>query len=160
MDIRTRLPAEALAADPRLSVTYSERPVRLPDLPPQSRKVAVLQRPGAVTASRWRKFIARCLELNWVVVVESDDHPDAIAAVRNAVASPNVWRKFALCHAVQTSTERLREVFAAHNTEVKVFRNAVFDLPPLPEHRRAARVVFCAVAGGPLGPKTAARSAC
>jgi glycosyltransferase involved in cell wall biosynthesis len=148
MDIRTRLPAEALKADPHLSVRYSEPPVRLPELPAGKPKVVVLQRPGALPKSRWRKFMAHCIARQWVVVVECDDHPQAIAQIRNAVASPTVWQKITHCHAVQTSTARLAAVFAARNPEVKVFANAVFDLPPFPDEPRPERVFYGAVGRG------------
>jgi hypothetical protein len=156
MDIRTRLPAEALEADPHLSVRYSEPPVRLPELPVDRPKVVVLQRPGAQPQKRWRAFMAHCIARQWVVVVECDDHPQAIAELRNAVASPTVWQKISHCHAVQTSTPRLREVFAARNPETKAFANAVFDLPPFPDEPRPERVFYGAVGRGAFAARIAA----
>src|SRR5262249_32903819 len=91
---------------------------------------------------------ATCIEHGWLMVLEIDDHPAQLAEVRGTALSELDWQRFAYCHAMQTSTERLRAALAPHNPEIAVFRNAVFDLPPFPEDAHFPRV-FC----GAVGPR-------
>src|SRR5262249_2804030 len=84
----------------------------------------------------------------WLIVLEVDDHPALLADVRGTALSALDWQRFAYCHAIQTSTERLRAALAPHNPEIAVFRNAVFDLPPFSDGTRLPRVFI-----GAVGPR-------
>jgi hypothetical protein len=149
LEIRFRLPAEALASQAGWSVRYGEPPFRLPDLAPEAPKLLIAQRPPLGHLQAWREAVAGCMKEGWLVVVEYDDHPTLIAQWIGREPSALDWEKFSCCHAVQTSTERLRQALLPHNPEVKVFRNAVFDLPPFPQDHRPNRVFLSATGPRP-----------
>jgi hypothetical protein len=156
MDIRTTLPATALRSDPELSVSHGEKPLYLPSLDPDAPKVLVIQRPRYDEIDGWRESLARCLHRGWVAVVEFDDHPHTAAETVGAVPTELDYLKFGYYHAVQTSTERLRDVLLPYNPEVTVFRNAVFDLPPFPQRDRGRRVFYGAISRGDFPIRVAA----
>jgi glycosyltransferase involved in cell wall biosynthesis len=156
MDIRTILPATALRSDPELSVSHGEAPLYLPALAPEAPKVLVIQRPRYDEIDSWRESLAKCLNRGWVLVLEFDDHPHAAAETVGAIPTELDWTKFGYYHAVQTSTEPLRDAFLRYNPEVKVFRNAVFDLPPFPQQNRGSRVFYGAIGRGDFPVRIAA----
>jgi hypothetical protein len=145
MDIRARLPAQALGAEPDLAVAYATPPFRLPPASREQPKILVLQRPGSTDDELWRQSLAESIAKGWLVVLEFDDHPDLVAEV---TGRPVVWERFGHQHAIQTSTARLATLFARWNPEVAVFRNAVFELLPFPELERAASVFYGGVTRG------------
>lgn len=149
MDVRTRLPTQQLGTDPSVRARWHVPPFELPDLPIDTPKVVVTQRPGRYPEPYLRNWVAETLARGWLPVLETDDHPGLIAAVDGQPGEPN-WLSAKAMLAVQTSTEKLATAFAAHNPEVRVFPNAVFELPPLPEARRPRRVFYGAVSRGPF----------
>src|SRR5262249_19165600 len=58
MEVRARLPAEALRADPCLSVDYQAAPVYLPPAPREKPKILLLQRPRLPNLDAWRNIAA------------------------------------------------------------------------------------------------------
>ena len=146
MDVRTRLPAEALDAEPGLSVTVHQRDLRLPQVARESPHVAIVQRLGAVTEAQWLGWLADAIANDWAVVAELDDHPDLIAAVHGRADDPGKWLSVRAAHAAQTSTPALADAFRPHNPEVAAFGNAAFRLPPFrPARTGPARVFFGAL---------------
>ena len=141
MDARTRLPANYLNSVPELVVTHVEKDLRLPAAPEQKPKIVIVQRHIPDSEEQWAGWLAYATRAGWVVVSEYDDHPDLIAAATNSDPMPK-WRTIAYSHAVQTSTEPLAEAFRARNPEVMPFPNAIFSLPPFPEHRDGAPRIF------------------
>jgi hypothetical protein len=156
MDVRARLPALALAQDPSLRVTYQEAPVYLPQAPRKRVKVFVLQRPWLPELKDWRDLAVECITNGWIMVLETDDHPGVIAEVKGRTLADVDWKSLSYCHAVQTSTPRLAALFCRYNPEVRVFPNAVFDLPPFPEEPRPDRVFYGAVGRGAFATRIAA----
>ena len=153
MDIRTRLPAQALRCEPALSVAYQHAPIgRL-----HHDTVFVLQRPAERKLELWRPFMQAVIQHRAIIVLEYDDHPEVIAKALSKTVSDDDWSIFAYAHAVQTSTPELAAVLGRHNPEVKVFRNAAFDLPPFPDRPFAPRIFYGALARGDF-PAQMARS--
>jgi hypothetical protein len=148
MDIRTRLPAQGLAADSAISVTYDRPRVGLPAMPVETPKVAVLQRPPVLTLDRSLDGLAAAIAGGWILVLEFDDHPQAIADYYGRPLGDDEWNVFRAAHAVQTSTQPLREAFRAYNPEVTVFENAVFELLPFPEREPPRKVFYGGVGRG------------
>ncbi|WP_340646690.1 hypothetical protein [Phenylobacterium sp.] len=156
MDIRTRLPAQALRADPELIVAYGGAPFKFLPLAPESPKILVLQRPVLPSVKAWCAAMADSIQGGWLVVTEFDDHPAMIAAVAAEKLTPDGWRTYGFSHALQTSTERLGRAFSKYNPVVKVFPNAVFDLPPFPAAPAPRRVFYGALSRGKFAARVAA----
>lgn len=155
LDVRTRLPAQALRSDPDLQVSCLNSPAALPPLPVDAPKVLILQRLALTAVEAWRTAVATSIRKGWVVVLEFDDHPDLAASVLGRTADVSEWERFGYVHAVQTSTPRLAEAFRRYNPEVQVFANAAFTLPPFPSGPRPRRVGYAAVKRGGLAVEVA-----
>jgi SAM-dependent methyltransferase len=146
LDVRTRLPAEAMESDPTLSITYQEKSAALPDLPVNTPKVAVLQRLVMSNEDQWRDYVSKARAGGWLLVYELDDHPDLIGRVQGGTVSALIRRAITRgCHAVQTSTPELGEMLGRLNPEIAVFPNAVLDLPQFQPRAGAARVFYGAL---------------
>lgn len=156
MDVRTRLPAQALRSDPDLLVAYHPAPAGLPPMPRDAPKVAVLQRPADPDMARWGRFMAAAVEQGWVVVIEIDDHPRVIAQTHGRADEAVDLARYGYAHAIQTSTEPLAELFRGLNGEVAVFPNAVFELPAF-HAEKPQRVVYGGVQRGAF-PAAVARA--
>lgn len=155
MDIRTRLPAEAMRSEPDLVVTHQKLPATLPRLAADDPKILVLQRPAPVDPEVWRNAMANHARAGWIVVLEYDDHPELVARVKARPVTEADWLRFAHVHAVQTSTPALVELFKRYNPEVKMLPNAVFNLVRFPE-TLPRRVFYGAVSRGPFAASVAA----
>ncbi len=153
MDIRTRLPAQALRSEPSLSVAYQHAPIgKL-----RHDTVFVLQRPAERKVELWRPFMREVMRHRAIIVLECDDHPEVIAKALSKTVSADDWSIFAYAHAVQTSTPELAAVFGRYNPEVAIFANAAFDLAPFPERPFAPKIFYGALARGDF-PAQMARS--
>lgn len=156
MDIRTRLPAQALRADPELIVAYGGVPLQYLPLPPEAPKILVLQRPVLPSVAAWRAAIAEAIRRGWLPVLEIDDHPALLAAVSGQKLTSADWLTYGFPHAIQTSTGRLARAFSKYNPTVKVFPNAVFELPPFPAAPARRRVFYGALSRGKFAARVAA----
>ncbi|HEY3951467.1 glycosyltransferase family protein [Phenylobacterium sp.] len=156
MDIRTRLPATGLAADPDLRVFYDTPPISIPMPPREAPKVLLIQRPLTSSEDYWRKTMARHLREGWVVAMEYDDYPPLIAEVKGSEHDPRIMRTFGFMHAIQTASPPLVELFRPFNPEVELVPNAVFDLAPFPEGPRPRRVFYGGVIRGRFAVEVAA----
>lgn len=139
MDVRTRLPAEYLGSVPELSVRHEIKPLVWPELPIDTPKIFIAQRPRPPSPEQWITGTANLIRHGWIVVYETDDHPDLIAKVNGHSTS---WSDMMASHAVQTSTEALASVFRSRNPEVMAFSNAAFTLPPFPARRPGMPRIF------------------
>lgn len=153
MDVRTRLPAQALRSDPALSVRYQHAPIGA--LAHDS--VFVLQRPAERKLDLWRPFMRAVFDHRAIIVLEYDDHPEVIAQALSRTVTADDWGIFGFAHAVQTSTPELAQVFSRYNPEVAVFANAAFDLPPSAQRPWAPKIFYGALARGDF-PAQVARS--
>lgn len=146
MDARTRLPATYMGSVPALQVAHVEKNFRLPSLPAEVPKIAIVQRHVPDSDELWARWLAEAIRAGWVVVSEWDDHPDLLAITTNCTDINAMWRTIQSAHAVQTSTELLAEAFRTRNPEVKPFANAAFSILPFPDVRAGPlRVFFGAV---------------
>ena len=146
MDVRTRIPAEALTAEPLLHVTTKRKELSIPDMGARG-GVIVVQRPRVSDPERMLNYVARCQQRGIVVVIEYDDDPSLVARVIPRADVPSIYdHNMSLAHAIQTSTPSLAEQFGRVNTEVAVFTNVAEDLPPLRPHGPGPlRAVFAAL---------------
>ena len=156
MDIRTVLPATALRSDPRLLINYYPPPYHPVVCPIHDPRIVVVQRPASRSAELWQNSVARSISVGHVVVIEYDDHPELVSLmVKGKGMETAEWERFRVAHAIQTSTEKLAEVFREYNPEVRVFSNAVFDLLPFPAGPRPPRVFYGGVTRGPFAVQVA-----
>ncbi|MBE7217286.1 MAG: methyltransferase domain-containing protein [Caulobacteraceae bacterium] len=130
LDSRMRLPAEALASDPSIDVSYGEKQVSPPRLPVEQPKVMVVQRLALPDAAAVERFMRDVEARGWAVAYEIDDHPGLIGRVQRSNVGELLDLAVRGFHAVQTSTERLARELAPRAGPVAVFRNAVLELPP------------------------------
>ena len=138
MDIRTRLPAQALRAEAELRICYTmSGKVTVPRRP----TLTIVQRPGLDDLKIWKKWALRAIRSKCPLVLEIDDHPDLID---RSLEKPDFsdWRVFSCAHAIQTSTPELGAFFSQFHDEVRVFRNAVFELQPFPGPRSKPRIFY------------------
>ncbi|NVJ69703.1 MAG: glycosyltransferase [Alphaproteobacteria bacterium] len=100
------------------------------DIVPDAPKIVVVQR-MLPNVENWLPAIKALVKRGWLIVSEIDDYPLVpIKSIRDAWDASMQWQGYAACHAVQTSTETLRQVFLPYNDEVMVFPNQLFQLPP------------------------------
>jgi len=149
MDVRTRLPARALAADPELVVRYATPPHAPPELPVEAPKVLLLQRPKPSPLEAHRAQMAHFMARGWLTVLEYDDHPGLVAETLGRPFGPGDLHRFGWVHAVQTTVEPLAELFRQVNPEVRLLPNAVFELAPLTQ-KPPRRVFYGAISRGPF----------
>lgn len=140
LDVRMKLPAEALGSDASLTLSYVQKSAALPDLPADRPKVAIVQRLALPEPVVVRRYVEEATRRGWLLVYEIDDHPDLIGAVQRTRVGEQLASTLMGFAAVQTSTARLGRELAAYNPEVAVFSNAVLDLPPLPPPGPSERV--------------------
>ncbi|MBA4489725.1 hypothetical protein [Paracoccus sp. S1E-3] len=146
MDVRTRIPAEALTAELLLHVTTSRKVLTMPEMGARG-GVVVVQRPRVSDPERMLDYVARCQRQGIVVVVEYDDDPSLVARVIPRADVPSIYdHNMSLAHAIQTSTPALAAQFGRVNAEVAIFANTAEDLPPLRSHAAGPlRVLFAAL---------------
>jgi hypothetical protein len=157
MDVRCRLPVRGLRTDPELAVRYALAPYTPSEQPADAPKVLVLQRPGPMGPEQGRRLMAYAIARGWVVVIEYDDHPGLVAEALHRTPGSDDLLRFGYAHAIQTTTEPLRDFFRAYSPEVRIFENAVFELAPFPAEDRPRRVFYGAVSRGAFG-ETVARA--
>jgi hypothetical protein len=155
MDVRTRLPARALASDPELTVRYGVPPHAPLELPAGAPKALLLQRPRPVGLEQQRAQLAHFIARGWLMLIEYDDHPGLVAETLGRPFGPGDLDRFGWFHAVQTSVEPLAELFRQVNPEVRVLPNAVFDLAPAPAGPPPRRVFYGALSRGRIGVEVA-----
>lgn len=146
MDVRTRIPAEALSSEPDIALTLSDRQLILPDLGSRG-GVVVAQRPRVSDPQRILNFAADCQRKGIVLVIEYDDDPSLVARTLPREDVPEIYqRNMSLAHAVQTSTGVLADMFRRANPEVRIFPNMAEDVTPPRQHQGSAlRVLFAAI---------------
>jgi hypothetical protein len=150
MDVRTRLPARGLRADPELRVEYLVGPCSLPLAATEEPKILVLQRPADPLDQAFAQ-VAYAMARDWLMVIEYDDHPALTAEAVGKPYDENELKRFGMVHAVETSTEALARIFRPSNPELRVFENSVFELAPFPAEPRPRRVFYGAVSRGEFG---------
>jgi SAM-dependent methyltransferase len=137
-------PLSALSSLPAARVTWAENGISIPqDWEPG---VLILQRQFQVDP-KFNAHIERLIAKGWVVVQDMDD-------------DPHHWKEFVesdfyayrAVHAVTVSTEPLAEMIRRWNPNVRVFPNAVFELPAVspttPKQDGRIRVFFGALNRG------------
>lgn len=157
MDVRTRIPAAALGAEPALHVTTAYKNLTIPDLGSDG-GIVLLQRPRMSEPQHIIDFVAACQRRGGLVIIEYDDDPSLVARVIQREDVPEIYiRNLTVAHGVQTSTEVLARQFRQSNPEVMAFPNVAAELPPVRPHRAGPmRVVFGALNRGGTAAMAAA----
>lgn len=144
-EARVDYPMLALASLPQTRARWGAGTVAVPADWPAG--VIVLQRQILDDAESYA-LVERASEAGWVVVADMDD-------------DPHHWQRyvetdffaFRAVHAVTVSTEPLAAMMRQWNPHVRVFANAVFALPQVPEstpkNGRRLRLFFGALNRGP-----------
>jgi trans-aconitate methyltransferase len=146
LEARVEAPWEALAAQPGIVATQSDRIIQRSMPAPGAPKVMVWQRRLVGELKAWTSIMRQLIADGWIVVSEWDDHPDLLPGSAQESWRRHPWVPMSGVHACQVSTRRLAEAFREHNPEVAVFENALLDCPPLPEKDEGrVRVVYAAV---------------
>ena len=120
---RVIYPLRAMGTDPAIGTIVLDESDSVPTVPEEMPRVLVLHRP-VLTGTRGQELLRRLVNAGWVVVTEFDDHPDFFAAMRD-----DAQLSFRGVHAVQTSTPALADVLRGRNAELRVFPNAMAELP-------------------------------
>ena len=122
---------------------------------PQQQRVFIWQRQVISLADAASVRLYRDLQhAGSLIVGELDDSPLFLPIYWDN----DSWLTLRACHCLQTSTEPLAAILRRYNPHVAVFPNQVFELRPLPAHRRRSRhaILRCAEPPGGL----AAAAAC
>ncbi len=125
-DVRVVEPVRALRTDSAMFgsiVSEADFTPKLGDAP----RIAVLHRPLLMGDSGIARIRA-LLDKNYIIVSEFDDHP---VFMQERGVNLEELLTFRAVHAVQTSTPALAEVLLPQNPEIRVFRNGIFELPPV-----------------------------
>jgi hypothetical protein len=121
-EVRVDMPLGAVATHPGIGLRIGERP-ETPQLPESTPRVLILHR-RLLNTPEAPAFVNHFRRQGWVVVQEFDDDP----AHWPVIAASNHFA-FRGVHAVQTSTPALEALFRGFTDEVRVFPNAVAELP-------------------------------
>ncbi len=125
-DVRVVEPVRALRTDSAMFGAILSEPEFEPRLG-NAPRIAVLHRPLLMGDSGVARIRA-LLEKDYVVVSEFDDHP---IFMQERGVNLDELLTFRAVHAVQTSTPALADALASQNPEIRVFRNGIFELPPV-----------------------------
>lgn len=142
MDVRVKQPIEMMRmAGARVS--YCEKKIALPTTElGAAAKILVIQRILPMQ-EKWVEAIRNVIAAGWLVVHEYDDYPQTPLAVeRNEWQRSMGWQTFEMCHAVQTSTQALADVFRPLNANVRVFENQLSMMPKLRSGRHEKTRLF------------------
>jgi 2-polyprenyl-3-methyl-5-hydroxy-6-metoxy-1,4-benzoquinol methylase len=125
-DVRVIEPLRALRTDSSIYAALQPEPeitAVIADAP----RIAVLHRPllmGEAGLARIRTLI----EKDYVIVSEFDDHP---MFIEERGLPLDQLLTFKAVHAIQTSTPALQDLLRLENPEIAMFRNGIFELPPV-----------------------------
>jgi hypothetical protein len=134
-EVRVTAPMRALTSDPGLRtrvISSGEEPPADIDGP----RIFIFHRP-LLAGEQGLRRIRQLIDAGWLVLCEFDDHPEYIAVLQR----PDV-QNFRAVHAVQTSTTPLAAVLGRDNPEVRVFGNAVEELPEIANFRDEERMTL------------------
>lgn len=144
MDVRIGQPIEALRQLGANVQLHKNSLKFIGNVPREEPKVLVLQR-AFLNKTDWPKVVKRCIEQDWLFVVEYDDYPENSFNAEKRAASLD-WIRFQMCHGVQCSTKPLADAFLAYNKEVALFENQLMRMPaPTPKSQDHIRVFFGAL---------------
>lgn len=134
-------PLKTLASLPYVRATHSEQGLTIPNDWPLG--VLILQRQFLIHPP-FIQAIENLISKGWIVIQDMDD-------------DPHHWREFVesdfyayrAVHAVTVSTQPLAEMIRAWNPEVRVFANAIYQLPvvspSVPKNGERIRIFFGAL---------------
>jgi len=116
-DVRIHEPLQALATYAGVVSRASGREKPIQTYSNRLNKIFIFHRP-ILTTDRGLKMIQRLREEDYLIITEFDDHYSPWPAIEE-----NKFLNFIGCHAVQTTTEPLADLFKPFNPEVGVFPN-------------------------------------
>lgn len=125
--VRMLQPLQALCRQPGVVGRFSDTGLTLATETEPSDRVLIWQRPTLAYPDGVDK-LRTLIKLGYVVIVEYDDDPEFWPAI-----AEHQYLTFKGVHAVQVSTSALADVVRKYNPEVRIFQNAIPELPELPE---------------------------
>jgi 2-polyprenyl-3-methyl-5-hydroxy-6-metoxy-1,4-benzoquinol methylase len=125
-DVRVVEPLRALRTDSAIYGHILDEQDFNPRLGDTAR-IAILHRPLLLGDSGLAR-VRTLLEKGYLVISEFDDHP---SFMEDRGVNLDELITFRGVHAVQTSTQALAEALRPQNPEIGLFRNAIFELPPV-----------------------------
>ncbi|SDE19810.1 glycosyltransferase family protein [Kordiimonas lacus] len=146
MDVRIQQPIQAMQMH-GANVRLVEKQISfMNDIIPGAPKIMVIQRCMGDPVE-WPAALRRIIAEGWLVVVERDDYPlSPVKSSKPRWEKSMKWEAFSACHAVQTSTERLRDLFSRYNPEVNVIANQLGQVPTnMTRNSKRVRVFFGAL---------------
>jgi 2-polyprenyl-3-methyl-5-hydroxy-6-metoxy-1,4-benzoquinol methylase len=131
-------PLRAMKSRPGVQAIWGERSL---SLPPGKPGVLILHR-QFLNSQAQQDMVERMAAAGWVIVSEMDDDPDRWPEYGSVD-----YRAFRGVHAVTVSTGPLADLIRTWAPEVKVFPNAIYELPPrgVPARQDRVRVFFGAL---------------
>ena len=131
--LRVIHPLAAMATDPTVITQFAPvaNPPETRDIPGMDRvqdnapRIFIMHRP-AVFGAEGQRAINAMIDKGWVVVTEFDDHPDFLRGLND----PSLV-SFRGVHAVQTTTPELTALLRERNPEIRMFPNAIAELPEI-----------------------------
>lgn len=121
-DVRVIQPAAALSGSAEVRVQVHMHNDAVPELA-GDQKIFIFHRP--LLAGEWGlRQLGRLINDGWLVICEFDDNPKQMAILQ----APDI-HNFDGVHAVQTTTDALREVLSDYNSHVAIFPNFIAELP-------------------------------
>ncbi|WP_417449756.1 glycosyltransferase family protein [Kordiimonas sp.] len=129
LDVRSTLPIQALRMRGANVRRLSNEIRFMPKIHDDAPRIILLQR-CLNDPEAWPGVIKEAVLRDWLVVVERDDYPlTPVKSSRAKWADSMQWDIFSACHAVQTTTPQLRDLFLNYNSEVAVFPNHYGEMP-------------------------------
>jgi glycosyltransferase involved in cell wall biosynthesis len=146
LDVRVQHPISALRARGAIVRSLTSEISAMTNPLPGAPRIVVAQR-LLPAPDRWPGILRWLIARDWLVVMERDDHPIGPVASNNAIWESSMqWDGFKACHAIQTSTESLRELLSPFNSEIQVIPNYVAEMAPyMPRRGGGVRVFFGAL---------------
>ncbi len=142
MDVRVARPLEAIRMHGGYVRLTQTQIGFMSDVIPDAPKIIVVQR-CMNDPKQWPNVMKQVIKRGWLLVVERDDYP--ITPVKtNAARWKNSmqWEIFTACHAVQTTTEPLRDLFRQYNPEVALFPNQFGTIPTYMNRKNESTRLF------------------
>lgn len=140
-DVRINEPLRALATFPGVISRASRLEKPISTSGNRLNKVFIFHRP-ILTLDKGLQVIQKLREEGYLIITEFDDHHSPWPLIEQ-----NKFLNFVGCHAVQTTTEPLAELFGGFNPEVGVFPNQLNQMPgrDLREPSKTSNIFFGAL---------------
>ncbi|WND03182.1 hypothetical protein QGN29_02220 [Temperatibacter marinus] len=115
---------DAINSIPNISAQNHIKPTVIPRTSVEN-KLMIIQRQLAPDRERYTRMMQRIYANNWMTIAEWDDHPGLLPEGIVEMWHANPWHPMTSQHAVQVSTQRLKDVISEHHPYVYLMPNAL-----------------------------------